>query len=501
MTKYTNFRGFDESPIIESSSWSVPNDVILDDDIASSIDSMQDYQGSSIVTDLIKSSPVYSQAYSIFSNDRSYGSPYLMQLEAIPYAHSIRDENFWDNVVNFFGGTSGFDTAVQDAYNVAMDEIRSLISQYYAFRNSLPSEQVQQMAEAGVNAALTGEGITTSAMGTEGIVSDKMPSQSQYTNDQLSQGVSSFVSFIDSIAQLTSVGFSSVNLMGLLDIAERDQLNKQELHDLLLAQLGIKPSSSRTVLDTDNVVVGDILARGANDARIAAATSTSEAAVLNKIFEVPNLKSPDPSGSIRLSGLDVLTQISEFAMVSRLGESFTQLNQSIRNAQYSDILSILDREAAVAGAGADIAQGEFNADYYNARTGSIEGANQSTLTTRLSELKRLEIAQRQFDEMLSNYRQQTLNSWGKQIHDQPHLAPFFYKALFDFGMDDTFYHQSRIGQGIKYGVQNLSAISTIVGNIIGSAKPAKVTASLSGGSNTTGPKGETVAEFFSPNVN
>lgn len=499
MSNYINFQGFDESPIIASPSWSIPNDVILNDGIASSIDSMQDYQGSSIVADLIKSSPVYSQAYSIFSNDRSYGSPYLMQLEAIPYAHSIRDENFWDSVVNAFGGTSGFDTAVQDAYNVAMDEIRSLISQYYAFRNSLPSEQVQQMAEAGVNAALTGEGITPSAMGTEGIVSDKMPSQSQYTNDQLSQGVSSFVSFIDSIAQLTSVSFSSANLMGLLDIAERDQLNKQELHDLLLAQMGIKPSSSRTVLDTDNSVVGDILSKGASDARIAAATSTSEAAVLNKVFDVPNLNSPDPSGSLRLSGLDVLTQVSEFAMVSRLSESFSQLNQSLRNAQYSDILSILDREAAVAGAGADIAQGEFNADYYNTRSGSVEGANQTTITTRLSELKRLEIAEREFNEMLSNYRQQTLASWGKQINYQPHLAPFFYKALFDFGMEDTFYHQSRLGQGLKYGVQNLNSISQIVGNIIGFKKPAKVTTSRSG-STISGPKGETVTESWSETI-
>lgn len=447
-------------------------------------------KGSSIVSDLILSSSVYKQAYSIFSNDRSYGGPYLQQLKAIPYAHSVRDENFWDNVSNAFGATSGFETAVQDAYNVAMDEIRALLSDYYTFRNSLPSEQVQQMAEAGVNSALTGEGITPSAMANEGIVSGQQPSQSTYSNDQLSQGVTSFVSFIDSLSQLTSIGFSSANLMGLLDIAERESLNKQELHDLVLAQSGITPSSSRTVLDTSSDVVGDFIEKGSADARVAAATSSAQSAALDKTYDVPNLSSPDPSGSMRLSGLDVLTQVSEFAMVCRLGESFSQLNTSLRNAQYSDILSTLDNEAAVSGAGAAIAEGEFNADYYNARSGYIEGQNETTISTRLSELKRLEIAQKEFDEMLSHYRQQVLGNWGEQIHDKPHLAPFFYKALFDFGMSDTFYHQSALGQGLKYGMENLNCLSQIVGNIIAFKKPVPKVSTTRSGSTVSGPKGE-----------
>lgn len=446
-------------------------DNTYDGEIAAAIESVSEYQDSSIVTELILASPVYQQAFSIFSNDRSYGQPYLQQLKTIPYAHSVRDENFWDSVSNAFGATSGFETAVTDAVNVAKDEIRSLLSDYYNFKNTLPSEQVKQMAEAGVNSALTGEGITPSTMSTEGIVSGQQPSQSTYTNDQLSQGVTSFVSFIDSLSQLASVGFSSANLMGLLDIAERESLNKQELHDLMLVQLGIKPSSSRTVLDTNGDTVGNILAKGSADARVAAATSSAQAATLDKTFDIPNLDSPDPSGSMRMSGLDVLNRVSEFAMVSRLGISYSEFNRALRNAQYSDILTTLDNEGAVADAGARIAKGEFDSDYYNARNGFTEGSNQTTISTRLSELKRLEIAQKEFDEMLSHYRKQTLQSWGTQINQKPHLAPFFYKALFDFGMEDTFYHQSVLGQGLKYGLQNLNSISQIVGNIIGFKKP------------------------------
>lgn len=466
----------------------------------SSIDSTVDSKGSSIVTDLILSSPVYEQAYSVFYNDKSYGTPYLQQLMTIPYAHSVRDENFWDSVSNAFGATSGFEAAVQDAYNIALDEIRSLLSQYYAFRNSLPVEQVQQMAEAGVNAALTGEGITPSTMANEGVVSGTQPSQSQYSNDQLSQGVTSFVSFIDSLSQLTSVSFSSANLMGLLDIAEREALNKQETHDLLLAQLGITPSSSLSILNTDDNTVRNLIKKGSADARVAASTSSAQAAALDEMYDVPNLTSPDPSGSMRLSGIDVLNQVSAFAMVSRLGESYSQLNASLRNAQYSDILSTLDNEAAVAGAGANIAQGEFNSDYYNARNGYIEGSNESTISTRLSELKRLEIAQKEFDEMLSHYRQQTLGNWGEQINAKPHLAPFFYKALFDFGMTDTFYHQSALGQALKYGMENLNSISQIVGNIIGFKKVKPKVSTTRSTSTTSTPRGETITESLSETI-
>lgn len=484
-----------ESALIDRNSTTI-DDVYFDENIQSTFK----YGDSSIVTDLILKSPVYKQAYSVFSNDRSYGGPYLQQLQVIPYAHSVRDENFWDSVSNAFGATSGFETAVQDAYNVALDEIRSLLSQYYAFRNSLPVEQVQQMAEAGVNSALTGEGITPSTMESEGIVSGTQPSQSQYSNDQLSQGITSFVSFIDSLSQLTSVGFSSANLMGLLDIAERESLNKQELHDLMLAQLGIKPSSSRTVLNTADNTVGNLISKGSADARVAAATSSAQAAALDKEYDIPNLDSPDPSGSFRLSGIDVLNRVSEFAMVSQLGISYSDFNKSLRTAQYSDILTILDNEAAVADAGARTAEGEFNSDYFNARNGNTEGHNQTTLSTRLSEIKRLEIEQKKFDELLSKYRREVLSSWGEDIHDNPHLTPFFYKALFDFGMTDTFYHQSRFGQGVKYGMENLDAILGLVEKIIGVSGPKPKVTKTRSGSTISGPKGETVTDSWSETI-
>lgn len=433
------------------------------------LDSGSDF-GFNVVSQMILNSSVYKQAYQLFSSDKSYGQPYLQQLELIPYAHSVRDSNFWDDFANTFGGTSGFDNAVQDAFNTASSEIRSLVSQYHSFKNSLPSEQVQQFAEAGVNSALTGEGIMPSTMSPDGIVSENIPSQTQYSNEQLSNGVTSFVTFIGSVASMIYGGISSANIMGLLDVAERESLNKQEVHDLFLAQLGVKPTSDRTVLDTEDSTVQDIVSKASADARVASASSVANAKALDKQYDVPNLTSPDSSGSVIMSGLDVLNQVSEFSIVSRLGDSYTKLNNSVRSAQYSDILSVLEQEEAVTSAQSGSAQNEFNFDYYTARNGATEGANETTISSRLSELRRLDIAEKQFNEMLSDYRQQTLSSWAQQIHDKPHLAPFFYKALFDFGMSDTFYHQSVLGQGVKYGMDNLNTITKMVGNIIGFSK-------------------------------
>lgn len=457
-----NYRGDDDIGFGSSSDSSHRSDDFTDDGIMS--------DGSDVVANLIISSSIYQQAYSIFSNDKAYGGPYLEQLKMIPYAHSVRDENFWDTVADSLGGTSAFEEAVKDAYNIAVNEIRQLLSQYYAFRNSLPSEQVQQMAEAGVNAALTGEGIIPSTMGTDGIVSNTQPSQSQYSNEQLSNGVSSFVQFIQEIGNLASVGFNAVSLMGMLDIAERDSLNKQELHDLMLSQLGMTPSSDRTVLNTDDPAAKDIISAARDKARVSAAGAAAGAAALDNVYNVPNLSSPDAEGSLQLSGLQVLNQVSQYAMVSRLADYYSQFNKSLQSAQYSSILSVLDQEAAIAAVGADISESEFNSEFFGARSGFVEGQNHTSISSQLLDIKKLEVAQKRFDALLSSYRRQVLSSWGEQIHDKPHLAPFFYKALFDFGMSDTFYHGSVPGQVLKYGTDSLNAIFEMVGSIIGSLK-------------------------------
>lgn len=88
---------------------------------------------SSILSRLIKESSTYIEAYNLFSGDKSYGKPFLQELILIPTSITVREPNFWDNVTDFFGGTSGFDKAIVDAFNQAMDAIVALVRDYHTF--------------------------------------------------------------------------------------------------------------------------------------------------------------------------------------------------------------------------------------------------------------------------------------------------------------------------------------------------------------------------------
>ena len=198
---------------------------------------------------LIQNSRPYKEAYKIFSADTRYGQPFLRQLEMIPYNFSPRDPNFWDSVTESLGGTSDYDNLIQDAFNSAIDEIRTLVQNYYTFINGLPREQVAQLSEAGINAGVTGEGVSPSSMSADPVAGiNEMPSHTQYNNEALSSGITSFVEFINSMTNLGATAVSSESIMGMLDLAEREGYNKQEVHDLMLSQLGVTSPSPYRVL-------------------------------------------------------------------------------------------------------------------------------------------------------------------------------------------------------------------------------------------------------------
>lgn len=91
---------------------------------------------------------------------------------------------------------------------------------------------------------------------------------------------------------------------------------------------------------------------------------------------------------------------------------------------------------------------------------------------------------------LPNIKMNTLDVWSDSIKDTPSLAPFFYKAMFDFDMQDTFYHMSPWTMGLKYGMDTLNGLTGIIGNIMGIAKP-KMPRNSSTHTVQTSPKGVT----------
>lgn len=447
----------------------------------------------SVISKMILESELYQQAYNILSADKAYGHPFLQQLKAIPYGYSVREENFWDNIASALGGTSGFEHALQDAFNSAMDDIRTLMQNYYAFRNSLPAEQVQQLAEAGINAAITGQDVDSSVMPTDdSIGAGRTPSAEGSSNSALSQGVSSFVEFISSMANIASVGFNADSLMGMLDIAEREGYNKQELHDYMLSQAGITTPSKYRVLTPDNTPAVK------NTSRVAVGRAAAEASALDGSVSVHVGNDPDGVAQFEvLSGQDVLNEVSKYALANQFAEGAISFIRNGQTQLYADILGSLEGQYQLNNYAAMIEQQNFNKDFFSNRNGVLEGFSESSLRQSLASLRESEAAVESVNVWLAEYRQNVLSYWGEQLSDKPYLAPYFYKGLLDFNMADTFYHQSPVAQAFRYTQDGLQSIGSFLSNLTGFKKPKLPTRRTV--TQTSGPKGisTTVSETTS----
>lgn len=105
--------------------------------------------------DKIARSAAYQQAYKIFSADSQYGTPYLNRLELIPAMAQEANYTLWDDLEL----SNSANDKNYAAYQLAMEQISALVTEYYAFINSLPVNQVSQMLDAGIYGAVSGQGI------------------------------------------------------------------------------------------------------------------------------------------------------------------------------------------------------------------------------------------------------------------------------------------------------------------------------------------------------
>lgn len=310
----------------------------------------------------IRQSELYKQAYEIFSKDPRYGPQFIEQLEMIPSSVTIADKNFWDETSEFFGATSKYEEAFTDAFNTAMDEIRNLVVSYQNFINSLPSTQVEQLADAGINASVTGQGVNSSVLDTSSAVQPNA-SASAYSNDALGAGISSFVEFISSVASIASMGISSESILGMLSLAEREGYNKQEVHDLLLAGQGVRTSSPYRILNPSNTpVISDVSEDAAGRAKVSRAVADSKVAALSDDIPVQFGERTEV-----MKGLDVLKYSSRFKLIDLFQKQTISSIRSQIDTQFAQLVGTLDNEYRMANLSALAAEGDFNTDYFSAQ--------------------------------------------------------------------------------------------------------------------------------------
>lgn len=142
-------------------------------------ESAQRNQAIQYVIERVKSSSAYQQALQLFQNTKG-AEVFLSRLEAILSSISTAEFTIWDSL----DLSNNFDDSVEEAYRYAIEQIQALLAEFHSWKNSLPSTQVQQYSDAGINAAVTGVGVSGSSLNPQSVT--RNPFQSTNPMDVIS---------------------------------------------------------------------------------------------------------------------------------------------------------------------------------------------------------------------------------------------------------------------------------------------------------------------------
>lgn len=409
--------------------------------------------GTSTLRIQIINSRLFAQATELFTADHQYGNIYLTELKAIPEKYSIPDRTFWSGVAESWGVTSKFEENLVNGFNSAMAEIDQLIKSFFTFKNTLPKEQVSQMADAGYNSALTGEGLEPSSMpSSSGSTSGSaFGSSSGSLSGFGTAALDGFISFIGSVASLfggagslVSAGASAVGAVTNRMLAE-DQITRA----------GDPNVQGGLATEKNKLLASQI--KSYNDA-------------LSKDYKLTfGEQDFDDEGKpfvsvtqMTVKGYEILSQMAEFDISQKLAfASRSSIQENIRNAN-AGILTELEVMAESSGAISDRNEADFNANYFKARDGFSEGASQTSLAGHLANKAGAESALAQLDQWIKQEQVDILYDWGQRLSSEPYLSPFVYKALFGFPMNDTVWHQSPGMQVLRYTLDSGNDVAELL---------------------------------------
>ena len=160
----------------------------------------------------IESSTIYQQAYTLFSSLND--STWLLRLESIvnsvvgPAATGLDD----------LGLSTNYQDKVQAIEAEAYNQIQKLISGYHTYKQELPVTQVQDFADAGINSAITGNGIDGASISGKSSERDMSPYQMESSNP------------LESISSIGNLIFSaSDGILSAIQVFNQIGVNRETL--------------------------------------------------------------------------------------------------------------------------------------------------------------------------------------------------------------------------------------------------------------------------------
>lgn len=175
--------------------------------------------------DKVRNSTAYKTAYSIFSqlSDKSW----LNRLVAIPTSVEDASSTWFDEQ----GLSNKYNDKQAANYQYCLQQIQNLLSEYYAWKNSLPVTQVDQLQDAGINAAITGEGVSGSELNPSTLQSDPSTLQSSDPLSLLQQFVGTMTSFTGGLTDIVNSGVSMYK--SLRDVSRADDRQLFDFYNYL----------------------------------------------------------------------------------------------------------------------------------------------------------------------------------------------------------------------------------------------------------------------------
>lgn len=166
---------------------------------SSSYDPNQNYeQGGNLLQRQLIATPVWKQAYKLFSRDNN--PIWLQRLQSILFGLIPYSGGAFDGIF-----TSKSENADSQTLVRAIEQIQSLLEQYQQYKNSLPVNQVSQMADAGMNPVLTG------GIGASSLEETQAPTIEHGTTTETASGLESFSNVVNVVSSLMDTSVSLVS--------------------------------------------------------------------------------------------------------------------------------------------------------------------------------------------------------------------------------------------------------------------------------------------------
>lgn len=408
---------------------------------------------------IVMSSQLYKDAYEYLSKDSQYGAIFLQRLKAIPYAYAGTNQNGWQKnfVEHFLGIASNYTKNLTESFNQAMDAIRSIVENYQSFINSLPETQRQQQADAGYNAAITGDALSASSMGSAsgagsavgtGVTS---ASSSASTASTVVQGMSSLLSFILGVGEVGVAASEAATAAKNAETASRGM----SINEAAAGDLGTLRS----------------LATERNQKELSEVRAFNEA--LGKDYHLTQVNEVDPETGApiavarQVKGMEVLTEISRYHLGQKLADSYRANLRSNLDNSYADVVGIMENEYMLANLDSLTTESSFNRDFFSARSGATEGKNTTDLTTLLNNIRTTEYNINLLDEWVRGTQVDFMVDWSKRLSDDMTAAPFLLNALFNMPFDDTVWHSNKAMMIGRYSLDTLGDAGKIFSAFIG----------------------------------